>query len=65
MIYVLDTHAIVWHLANDRRLGTAARHALADETSRLLVPTIVLAELKHLAETTRVPMSFDQILARP
>jgi predicted nucleic acid-binding protein len=62
MIYVLDTHAIVWHLANDRRLGQAARRIL-DGTSRLIVPTIVIAELKHLAAGIRVPLSFDNIIA--
>ena len=63
MTYVLDTHAIVWFLTNDRRLGLAARRVLEDGQSRLIVPAIVLAELRHLAAIARVPFSFDKILA--
>ena len=62
MTYVLDTHAIIWYLADDRRLGPAARRILQDGASRLIVSAIVLAELKHLAAKVRVPFSFGDIL---
>jgi len=60
--YVLDTHALVWHLTNDPRLGSRARDILDDEDSQLVVPTIVLAEAKYIADRKRVPVSFDEIL---
>jgi PIN domain nuclease of toxin-antitoxin system len=49
-------------LTNDRRLGQTARRILGDETSRLIVPTITLADLKHLADAQRVPYPFESIM---
>lgn len=63
MRYVLDTHALVWHLTNDPRLGTHARDVLDNDDSQLVVPTIVLAKAKYIADRKRVPMSFDEILS--
>ena len=49
MRYVLDTHALVWYLAQDPRLGREARKVLDDENNLLIVPVIVLAEAKYIA----------------
>ena len=62
MRYILDTHALVWHLANDARLGPGARQVLADPTVPLVVPVLVLAETKHVASRKRLPVSFDTVL---
>lgn len=62
MRYVLDTHALIWHLTNDGRLGENARRVLDDKNAQLLIPLIVLAEAKHIANRKRVPISFDEIL---
>ena len=62
MRYVVDTHALVWHLTNDRRLGSQARRVLDDDSARLIVPSIVLAEAKYIAERKRVALTFKQIL---
>ncbi len=48
MIYVLDTHAIVWYLATDPRLSPAAEAVLDNLTAELVIPTIVLVEIQHL-----------------
>lgn len=63
MKYVLDTHALVWHLTNDPRLGSSARSVLDDDDNYLIVPIIVLAEAKHIADRKRVPVPFDEILS--
>lgn len=62
MRYILDTHALVWHLTGDARLGEAARRVIEDENSLLVVPVIVLAEAKHIADRKRIPMPFGEIL---
>ena len=41
MVYVLDTHAVVWFLEGSSRLGAAARVALSDPVADLVIPTIV------------------------
>lgn len=50
MRYVVDTHALVWYLTNDTRLGVGARQVLDDPSALLVIPTIVLAEAKHISE---------------
>lgn len=42
MIYVLDTHAVVWFLEGSSRLGSAAKEAISDPAGELVIPTIVL-----------------------
>lgn len=61
--YVLDTHALVWYLTNDRRLGLQAEEVLNDPGSRLIIPTIVLAEIKDLARKGRFAQTLDDVLA--
>lgn len=62
MRYVVDTHALVWHMTNDRRLGPQARHILDDDSAGVIVPSIVLAEAKHIADRKRIPLTFQHIL---
>lgn len=62
MRHIIDTHALIWYLTQDRRLGSQARQILDDERARLIVPAIVLAEAKHIADRHRVPITFQQIL---
>ena len=55
MKFVVDTHALIWFFADDKRLGSNARVALNSAESELIVPAIVLAELYWLLEH-RLPM---------
>lgn len=55
--YVIDTHALHWHLARDSRLSTTAKQVLADADGGLhqvLVPSIVLIEVIYLVEKGRL-----------
>ena len=57
MTFVADTHAIVWHLMDERRLGKAARRAFrsADQGRALCyVPAIALIEVALLYEKGRL-----------
>jgi PIN domain nuclease of toxin-antitoxin system len=55
--YVVDTHALIWYLEGNSRLGDAARLALADPDSRLFLPIIALAEACWIVEhgRSRIP----------
>jgi PIN domain nuclease of toxin-antitoxin system len=57
MIYVSDTHAIVWFLDKDPRLSPTAKNALANPNTVLIVPTIVLAEITHLYARGRISIA--------
>jgi len=62
MRYVVDTHALLWYVGNDRRLGANARHILNDPNANLIVPVLVLAEVKHAADRKRVSIPFETVL---
>ncbi|MBX3050495.1 MAG: PIN domain-containing protein [Caldilineaceae bacterium] len=49
-LYVADTHTLVWHLAVDAQLGKSASRILNDPASRILIPSIVLAEALYILE---------------
>jgi PIN domain nuclease of toxin-antitoxin system len=62
LIYVVDTHALVWFLEKSDRLGKAARAALTSPGNYFLIPTIVLAEIRYLAAARRISPDFDAVL---
>ena len=48
--HIVDTHALVWHLEGNPRLGSRAKTILADPSSELVLPIIALAEACWMAE---------------
>ncbi|RMF34090.1 MAG: PIN domain-containing protein, partial [Chloroflexi bacterium] len=68
---VTDTHALIWYLTDDPRLGPAASLAF-DACDRreciVYVPTICLVEILYLQEKGRIPATlkdlFDAALQR-
>jgi hypothetical protein len=40
MKYILDTHALIWFLEGNSRLGLNAKEILADSSSELILPAI-------------------------
>jgi PIN domain nuclease of toxin-antitoxin system len=67
--FVADTHALVWHLMDEKRLGKAARRAFrsADQGQALCyVPAIALVEIALLYEKGRLrsgPAQVAEVLA--
>ncbi len=61
--FVLDTHALVWYLDGDKRLSVAAEAAMDDPSASLVIPTIVLAEVRYLFGRGRIPISFGDVVA--
>ena len=44
MKYILDTHAFIWFLEGNSRLGVTAKEILAKSSSEFILPAIALAE---------------------
>jgi len=61
--YVVDTHALVWFLEQNRRLGPRARAALSEQDADKVIPTIALAEIAYLYDRKRVRISVPAVLA--
>lgn len=50
MKYVIDTHALIWFLEGNARLGETAKVILANSASELILPAIALAEAVWIVE---------------
>ncbi len=51
--YVVDTHAMVWFIAGDSRLGPNAMQILSNFDSELILPITALAEVCWIIERGR------------
>lgn len=60
---LLDTHALIWWLGGDERLSPAARTAIADPTSRVLVSAACAWEIATKARLGKLP-GLGGLLAR-
>jgi len=63
--YVVDTHALVWFLEGNPRLGANAKAVLENLDSELIVPVIVLSEACWMVEhgKTSIPTVGDFLSA--
>lgn len=52
--YILDTHALLWYLEGNPRLGQRAKVAMSATNSEMILPLIALAEATLLIEKGRV-----------
>ena len=55
--YVIDTHALIWNLEGNPRLGTNAKAILADPNSALFLPIIALAEACWIVESGKTSIA--------
>jgi PIN domain nuclease of toxin-antitoxin system len=60
-VCVVDSHALLWYLTDSPRLGKGAVAALENPQTELVIPTMALAELKHLHERRRIPASLSTL----
>ncbi len=65
MVYVADTHSLLWYLYDVPRLGSRAEAAFREVSAgraTLLVPAIVLAEIVHTVERRRHDIDVNEAL---
>lgn len=62
MRYVVDTHALLWYLANHSRLGARARTVFVDPQSDLVLPATALAEACWIVASGRVALAVSDVL---
>ena len=66
-IYVIDTHPLVWYFIDSPKLSAIAKNVFVDieqGTSLGIIPTIVLAEMVHLADKKKIPISITETIAK-
>ncbi|PHM08318.1 type II toxin-antitoxin system VapC family toxin [Nostoc sp. 'Peltigera malacea cyanobiont' DB3992] len=57
MKYVIDTHALIWFLEGNSRLGANANAILSNPDSQLVIPATTLAEAVWIVERGRTSIS--------
>ncbi|MBV6467748.1 MAG: hypothetical protein PGMFKBFP_03119 [Anaerolineales bacterium] len=62
MYTVTDTHPWVWFLTANSRLSLKAKSALSDSSNIIVIPSIVMMEIKYLYHRKRIPLSFEEVL---
>ncbi len=65
--YVVDTHALAWFVSEDKRLSQKATQILSQAEAgevQVLIPTLVLAELTHIAQKKRVTVTIEELLEK-
>jgi PIN domain nuclease of toxin-antitoxin system len=60
--HIVDTHALVWHLEDNPRLGSSAKIVMSDPSSELVLPMIALAEACWMVEHGKSTISNVQDL---
>ncbi|MBK9232466.1 MAG: PIN domain-containing protein [Anaerolineae bacterium] len=64
MLFVLDTHVLIWYFTGNQRLSDTLRDKIdqvRQQGGRLLVPTIVLAEALNIATKGRLVFDFPRL----
>lgn len=64
MLYVIDTHVLIWYFTGNKRLPDDLKMTIdqvRQQGGRILVPTIVLAEALVVAVKGRVVFDFDHL----
>jgi PIN domain nuclease of toxin-antitoxin system len=64
VIYVVDTHPLVWHLEANPNLSVRAASVLSSSDSEIIVPSIVLVEIWYLYQRRRIKTSPQDIRSR-
>lgn len=67
LVYVADSHAILWHLTNDEALGKKAKQILHEADAgkvTIVLPSIVLAELFWICKFKKVGLHFADLLSK-
>lgn len=63
--YILDTHALIWFLEGNKRLGEQAKAVMGALDNQIVLPLIVLAEATLIIERGRTTItSVPQFLNR-
>ena len=62
MTIVTDTHPWVWFLAASPRLSANAKASLSNTSNLIIIPSIVMLEIKYLYNRRRISISFQETL---
>lgn len=64
--YVTDTHTLVWYFTENERLSRKAAKIFEKTVKKgsIIIPTVVLAEIMHIAKKGRITISFSETIKK-
>ena len=65
MPYVTDTHSLIWHMTDDKRLSVEAKKIFREVDNfqdYIFIPCIVFFELLYLTEKKKIDADFDSFI---
>ena len=62
MTIVTDTHPWIWFLTASSRLSQDAKASLSNPSNLIIVPSIVMLEIRYLYNRRRISISFEEAL---
>ena len=62
MKFLLDTHALLWWLADDDQLGSGAREAVADPANDILISMVSLWEIVVQVRVGKLQADIEEII---
>ncbi|MBI5399351.1 PIN domain-containing protein [Candidatus Saganbacteria bacterium] len=62
MYYVLDTHILVWFFEGGEKLGKKCKEIFNNNQDLLVIPSITLAEIKHLISRKRINVDLQAVI---
>lgn len=62
MHIVTDTHPWIWFLTANSRLSSKAKSAFSDPSNIIIIPSIVMMEIKYLYQHKRITLSFEEVM---
>jgi len=60
--FIVDAHALIWHLENNSRLGQNAAAVLDDSSSDLIIPAVALGEACWIVDKGRTTLPNSGVL---
>ena len=66
LIYVTDTHSLVWYFTDDQHLSKKALKSFEStvKEGQIIVPTVVLAEILFIAKKGRIHLDFKTTVTK-
>ena len=67
LLYVTDTHSLIWYLIDSSNLGLNANEVfkeIEEGKAKLLIPAIVVAEVIYIAESGKVKADLNSLILK-
>lgn len=65
LIYIADTHSLIWYLTDSPNLSSVAKEVfkeIEEGKAKLLIPAIVIAEIIYIIESAKINADLNNLI---